>query len=62
MVASNLQYFTGQPWAATTQISLPQGLQRVLLEARGSRRLPSQSLLDVRVSKILRVAGRGQMC
>jgi hypothetical protein len=61
MVASNLQYFTGQPWAATAQISLPQGLQRVMLEPRGSRRLPSQSLLDVRVSKTLRFAGKGQI-
>ena len=51
VVAANLQYFSGKPWAATAQIALPQGDQRVLLETRGSRRLSSQSLLDVRVSR-----------
>jgi hypothetical protein len=50
-VAANLQYFTGKPWAATTQITLPQGDQRIQLEPRGSRRLSSQSLLDLRVSR-----------
>src|SRR5207253_8281876 len=51
VIAANLQYFSGKPWAATAQISLPQGDQRILLEPRGSRRLSSQSLLDVRVSR-----------
>ena len=62
MVATNLQYLTGQPWAATAQVSLPQApTQRVLLEPRGSRRLSSQTLLDVRVSKTLHFAGKGQI-
>jgi hypothetical protein len=52
IVAANLQCFSGKPWAATTQITtLKQGSQRILLEPRGSRRLSSQSLLDVRVSR-----------
>ena len=51
VVAANLQYFTGKPWAATTLITLPQGDQRVQLESRGARRLSSQSLLDVRISR-----------
>ena len=34
-------------------MSLPQGDQRILLEPRGSRRLSSQSLLDVRASRVL---------
>jgi hypothetical protein len=51
VIAANLQIFSGKPWAATTQISLPQGDQRILLETRGSRRLTSQSLLDLRVSR-----------
>ncbi|HKW02569.1 MAG TPA: TonB-dependent receptor [Vicinamibacterales bacterium] len=50
-VAANYQYFSGKPWAATTLLPLPQGSQRVLLETRGTRRLPSQSLLDLRVSR-----------
>lgn len=34
-------------------MSLPQGDQRILLQPRGSRRLSPQSLLDLRVSKML---------
>jgi hypothetical protein len=54
VVGANLQYFSGKPWAATTQIALPQGDQRILLEPRGSRRLSSQAILDVRVSRTIR--------
>src|SRR4029450_10930485 len=59
IVAANLQQFSGKPWAATTQETLPQGSQRILLEPRGSRRLSSQSLLDLRVSKSIPF-GRGR--
>ena len=52
-LAANLQHFSGKPWAATTQERLPQGSRRILLEPRGTRRLSSQSLLDLRVSKTL---------
>ena len=38
-------------------MTLPQGDQRILLEPRGSRRLSSQSLLDLRLSRTI-VAGR----
>ena len=61
VVAANLQYFTGKPWAATTTVALPQGSQRILLEPRGSRRLSSQTLLDLRVSKTIRFAGVGRV-
>ncbi|HSC29407.1 MAG TPA: TonB-dependent receptor, partial [Vicinamibacterales bacterium] len=53
VVSGNLQYFSGKPWAATTQIVLPQGDQRILIEPRGSRRLASQTLLDIRVSRAI---------
>jgi len=43
--------FSGKPWAASAQFDLKQGNQRILLEPRGSRRLSSRSLLDVRVSR-----------
>ena len=56
--AANLNHVSGKPWAATAQIGLPQGDQRVLLEPRGSRQLASQSLLDVRLSRALNVQGR----
>jgi hypothetical protein len=51
MVSASFQYFTGKPFAASAQASLPQGDQRILLEPRGSRRLSPQSLLDARMSK-----------
>jgi hypothetical protein len=56
-VAGNLQHFSGKPWTATAQVVLPQGDQRVLLEPRGSRRLPAQTLLDLRVSKAISPGG-----
>ena len=63
VIAANLQHFSGKPWAATAQIDLPQDDQRVLLEPRGSRRLSSQSLLDLRVSRTipLRRSGRVEL-
>lgn len=54
VVAANVQHFTGKPWAASTRQTLPQGDQRILLEPPGSRRLASQTLLDLRVSRTLR--------
>lgn len=51
VIAGNVQHVTGKPWAATTQVLLPQGDQRILLETRGTRRLSSQTLVDVRVSR-----------
>jgi len=54
VLAGNLGYFSGKPWAATGVTSVPQSpQQRILLEPRGSRRLSSQTLLDLRLSKAL---------
>jgi TonB dependent receptor/Carboxypeptidase regulatory-like domain len=61
VVSGSLQYFSGKPWAATTQISLPQGDQRILLETRGSRRLSSQTLLDLRLSRSIAVSRVGRI-
>ena len=61
LVAANLQYFSGKPWAATTQVALPQGNQRIMLEPRGSRRLSSQMLLDLRISKTVQVGNAGKV-
>jgi hypothetical protein len=60
-VSANFQYFTGKPWAATTRIVLPQGDRRIFLEPRGTRRLSSQSLLDVRLSKTIPMRGVGRV-
>ena len=57
IVAANYQYFSGKPWAATAQVTLPQGDQRIQLEVRGTRRLPAQSLLDLRISRSFSLGG-----
>jgi hypothetical protein len=59
--AADLQRFSGKPWAATTQVLLPQGDTRLMLEPRGSRRLSSQSLLDLRVSRMFALGGAGRV-
>jgi TonB dependent receptor/Carboxypeptidase regulatory-like domain len=56
IVAANFQYLSGLPWGASAQVSLPQGLTRILLEAPGSRRLSSQTLMDVRLSRAFELA------
>jgi hypothetical protein len=61
VIAADLQYFSGKPWAATALITLPQGDQRILLEPPGSRRLSSQSLLDLRVSRTIPFGGVGRI-
>jgi hypothetical protein len=62
VLAANLQHFSGKPWAATTLVPLPQNSQqRILLEPRGSRRLSSQSLLDVRLSRAIDLGDVGRM-
>ena len=60
-LAGNAQHFSGKPWAASTQIVLPQGDQRILLETRGTRRLPSQSLLDVRIAKTFAISSAARI-
>ena len=61
VLAGNAQYLSGKPWAASTQLSLPQGDQRILLEPRGPRRLPSQTLIDLRVSKAIPCGSVGRL-
>ena len=56
-LAANAQHFSGKPWAASAQVSLTQGDQRILLEPRGSRRLSSQTLVDLRVSRPIPLGG-----
>ena len=61
VIAANVQYFSGKPWAAAAQIALPQGDTRILLEPRGSRRLSSQTLVDLRVSRTIAFAGSNRV-
>jgi hypothetical protein len=56
-IAANYQYFSGKPWTATANVALSQNPnQRILIEPRGSRRLSSQSLLDLRISRPIAIA------
>jgi hypothetical protein len=61
VIAANMQYVSGKPWAATALVGLPQtngqAVQRVQLEPRGARRLSSQRLLDIRLSKTFAFGG-----
>jgi hypothetical protein len=62
VIAASMQYFTGKPWTASALVQVPQNnQQRVLIEPRGSRRLSSQSLLDVRISKVINVTSIGRV-
>ena len=61
LVAANLQYVTGKPWASSAQILLPQGDTRILLEPRGSRRLSPQTILDLRVSRAFSIGGSSRI-
>ena len=57
LVAANFQHFSGKPWAARGDVvpTPPQGPRLIMLEPRGARRLSSQSLLDLRVAKTVRI-------
>ncbi len=61
MIGANFQYLSGTPWAATAVVGLPQGFRSIFIEPRGSRRLPSQSLLDLRLSKTFRFSRDGRV-
>ena len=65
VLAGNLQHFSGKPWAASALLALPQTgnqpTQRVLLEPRGSRRLSSQTLVNVRVSRMISLGRAGRV-
>ena len=61
-VSGSFGYFSGKPWAAAAQVALPQNtLQRILIEPRGARRLPSQALLDLRVSRPVTLGRLGRV-
>jgi hypothetical protein len=61
VVAANFQALSGKPWAATALINPQNSQQRVLLEPRGTRRLSSQTLLDLRVSRTIPAGTLGRV-
>ncbi len=56
VVAANLQHLTGKPWAMTALVNPIDRARAVLIEPRGTRRLASQTLLDLRVSRTFRLS------
>lgn len=63
LLSGNLQTFSGKPWGPSAQVSLPppQGSRRIMLEPLGTRRLSSQTLLDMRVSYTLALRSAGRV-
>ena len=64
VVAANLQFLSGKPWAMTALVNPNEAARQVLIEPRGTRRLSAQTLLDVRVSRAFRFRdlGRVELC
>ena len=64
VVAANLQYLSGKPWGKTALVNPIEATRPVLIEPRGTRRLSSQTLLDLRVSRAFRFPdlGRVELC
>ena len=60
-VGANLQAFTGKPYAANARVRLPQGSRTINVETPGARRLPTQKVLDLRISKIFRFGDTGKI-
>ena len=60
VVAANLQYLSGKPWAKTALINPNESARPVMIEPRGTQRLSSQTLLDVRVSRAFDFGGIGR--
>ena len=52
VMVANFQHFRGKPWATAATVRLEGSDRRILLEPRGTQRLSSQSLLDVRLSRM----------
>jgi len=61
VVAANLQHLSGKPWAMTALVNHNEAARSVLIEPRGTRRLSSQTLLDVRVSRAFRFSSFGRV-
>jgi hypothetical protein len=51
----NFQYLTGRPYTGLANVTLPQGVRPIYIEPLGSRRLSSQEILDLRLSKTFRM-------
>jgi hypothetical protein len=59
MAGVSFQHVTGKPWSSDEYVRLPQGGMYIYLEPRGTHRMSSQTILDIRVSKVFRL-GEGR--
>jgi outer membrane receptor protein involved in Fe transport len=57
-VAGIFTYTSGNTYARTVRVTLPQGRENLLIEPRGSNRLDNQPRLDMRVEKAVAFSGR----
>jgi hypothetical protein len=57
MLGAAIQYLTGKPYAPQANVGLPQGTRQIYTEPLGAFRLSSQTLLDLRISKIFHLRG-----
>ncbi|HSF14791.1 MAG TPA: TonB-dependent receptor [Vicinamibacteria bacterium] len=61
LLGAHFQYLTGKPYTAFANVTLPQGVRPIYIEPLGSRRLASQQILDLRVSKTIRMGSRSRI-
>ncbi|MGH9390166.1 MAG: TonB-dependent receptor domain-containing protein [Vicinamibacteria bacterium] len=61
LLGAGFQYLTGRPFSGFANVTLPQGVRPIFVEPFGSRRLSSQTILDLRVSKIFRLGPTGSI-
>ena len=63
LVGVNYAWFSGKPWAGRELVGrdvLPQGNQWVYVEPPGTRRLDTQNILDLRLSRVFRFGPAGR--
>ena len=60
-LGANFQYLDGKPYAGRANVSLPQGTRQIYVEPLGARRMPNQTLLDFRASKVFRFGEEGKI-
>jgi hypothetical protein len=61
LLGASFQHLTGRPYTGFANVTLPQGVRPIFVEPFGSRRLSSQQILDLRVSKLFRVGSTGSV-
>ena len=58
---AHFRAITGSAWATRYRARLPQGIETVFTEARGSNHLPIQKIFDMRLEKTFNLAQKYRM-